>query len=135
MRINRSFPIHWKAFAAIEYYIETTQPPSDLRVHHAPNEVNDGVEQASWRRAELLKNIKKLRLMSISFPTTKGLLSEHDHYSSRSPKERVMAFYDTLGETESTVLFVHNNRNMVQILMRLRSAAFEYSWSVIMKAL
>ena len=66
MRINRSFPIML-------------------------NEVNDGVEQAK-ELAELLKNIKKLSYVNL---IPYNPVSEHDQYS-RSPKERVMAFYDTL---------------------------------------
>jgi len=55
------------------------------------NEVNDGVEQA-LELAELLKNIKKLSYVNL---IPYNPVSEHDQYS-RSPKERVMAFYDTL---------------------------------------
>ena len=55
------------------------------------NEVNDGVEQAK-ELAELLKNIKKLSYVNL---IPYNPVSEHDQYS-RSPKERVMAFYDTL---------------------------------------
>lgn len=55
------------------------------------NEVNDGVEQA-LELAELLKNIKKLSYVNL---IPYNPVSEHDQYS-RSPKERVLAFYDTL---------------------------------------
>ena len=59
---------------------------------HAPiNEVNDGVEQA-LELAELLKKIKKLSYVNL---IPYNPVSEHDQYS-RSPRERVMAFYDTL---------------------------------------
>ena len=75
------------------------------------NEVNDGVEQA-LELAELLKNIKKLSYVNL---IPYNPVSEHDQYS-RSPKERVMAFYDTLKKRGSTVWFV---KNMVQILMQL----------------
>lgn len=75
------------------------------------NEVNDGVEQA-LELAELLKNIKKLSYVNL---IPYNPVSEHDQYS-RSPKERVMAFYDTLKKKVSTVSFV---KNMVQISMRL----------------
>ncbi|HEU9878565.1 TPA: 23S rRNA (adenine(2503)-C(2))-methyltransferase RlmN [Streptococcus pneumoniae] len=85
MKINRAFPIE-KLFAAIEYYIETTN-----REYIMLNEVNDGVEQA-LELAELLKNIKKLSYVNL---IPYNPVSEHDQYS-RSPKERVLAFYDTL---------------------------------------
>ena len=61
MKINRAFPIE-KLFAAIEYYIETTNR-RDLE-YIMPNEVNDGVEQA-LELAELLKNIKKLSYVNL----------------------------------------------------------------------
>ena len=89
MRINRSFPIE-KLFAAIEYYIETTNRRVTFE-YIMLNEVNDGVEQAK-ELAELLKNIKKLSYVNL---IPYNPVSEHDQYS-RSPKERVMAFYDTL---------------------------------------
>ena len=89
MRINRSFPIE-KLFAAIEYYIETTNRRVTFE-YIMLNEVNDGVEQAK-ELAELLKNIKKLSYVNL---IPYNSVSEHDQYS-RSPKERVMAFYDTL---------------------------------------
>ena len=110
MKINRAFPIE-KLFAAIEYYIETTNRRVTFE-YIMLNEVNDGVEQA-LELAELLKNIKKLSYVNL---IPYNPVSEHDQYS-RSPKERVMAFYDMLKEKKaSTVLFV---RNMVQISMRL----------------
>lgn len=89
MKINRAFPIE-KLFAAIEYYIETTNRRVTFE-YIMLNEVNDGVEQA-LELAELLKNIKKLSYVNL-IPYTP--VSEHDQYS-RSPKERVLAFYDTL---------------------------------------
>lgn len=89
MKINRTFPIE-KLFAAIEYYIETTNRRVTFE-YIMLNEVNDGVEQA-LELAELLKNIKKLSYVNL-IPYTP--VSEHDQYS-RSPKERVLAFYDTL---------------------------------------
>ena len=69
-------------------------PNNDLRssiMNIMLNEVNDGVEQA-LELAELLKNIKKLSYVNL---IPYNPVSEHDQYS-RSPKERVMAFYDTL---------------------------------------
>lgn len=75
------------------------------------NEVNDGVEQA-LELAELLKNIKKLSYVNL---IPYNPVSEHDQYS-RSPKERVLAFYDTLKKKGSTVWFV---KSMVQILTQL----------------
>lgn len=89
MKINRAFPIE-KLFAAIEYYIETTNRRVTFE-YIMLNEVNDGVEQA-LELAELLKNIKKLSYVNL-IPYTP--VNEHDQYS-RSPKERVLAFYDTL---------------------------------------
>lgn len=89
MNINRAFPIE-KLFAAIEYYIETTNRRVTFE-YIMLNEVNDGVEQA-LELAELLKNIKKLSYVNL---IPYNPVSEHDQYS-RSPKERVLAFYDTL---------------------------------------
>ncbi|HEW5740200.1 TPA: 50S rRNA methyltransferase [Streptococcus pneumoniae] len=89
MKINRAFPIE-KLFAAIEYYIETTNRRVTFE-YIMLNEVNDGVEQA-LELAELLKNIKKLSYVNL---IPYNPVSEHDQYS-RSLKERVLAFYDTL---------------------------------------
>ncbi|VKW09848.1 radical SAM enzyme, Cfr family [Streptococcus pneumoniae] len=89
MKIDRAFPIE-KLFAAIEYYIETTNRRVTFE-YIMLNEVNDGVEQA-LELAELLKNIKKLSYVNL---IPYNPVSEHDQYS-RSPKERVLAFYDTL---------------------------------------
>ncbi|WP_173277482.1 23S rRNA (adenine(2503)-C(2))-methyltransferase RlmN [Streptococcus sp. 53] len=89
MKINRAFPIE-KLFAAIEYYIETTNRRVTFE-YIMLNEVNDGVEQA-LELAELLKNIKKLSYVNL---IPYNPVSEHDQYS-RSPKESVLAFYDTL---------------------------------------
>ncbi|HEU3290187.1 23S rRNA (adenine(2503)-C(2))-methyltransferase RlmN [Streptococcus pneumoniae] len=89
MKINRAFPIE-KLFTAIEYYIETTNRRVTFE-YIMLNEVNDGVEQA-LELAELLKNIKKLSYVNL---IPYNPVSEHDQYS-RSPKERVLAFYDTL---------------------------------------
>ena len=72
MKINRAFPIE-KLFAAIEYYIETTN------------------RRVTFEYI-MLKNIKKLSYVNL---IPYNPVSEHDQYS-RSPKERVMAFYDTL---------------------------------------
>lgn len=109
MKINRAFPIE-KLFAAIEYYIETTNRRVTFE-YIMLNEVNDGVEQA-LELAELLKNIKKLSYVNL---IPYNPVSEHDQYS-RSPKERVLAFYDTLKKKGSTVWFV---KSMVQILTQL----------------
>lgn len=89
MKINRAFPIE-KLFAAIEYYIETTNRRVTFE-YIMLNEVNDGVEQA-LELAELLKNIKKLSYVNL---IPYNPVSEHYQYR-RSPKERVLAFYDTL---------------------------------------
>ena len=89
MKINRALPIE-KLFGAMEYYIETTNRRVTFE-YIMLNEVNDGVEQA-LELAELLKNIKKLSYVNL---IPYNPVSEHDQYS-RSPKERVLAFYDTL---------------------------------------
>lgn len=99
-----------KLFAAIEYYIETTNRRVTFE-YIMLNEVNDGVEQA-LELAELLKNIKKLSYVNL---IPYNPVSEHDQYS-RSPKERVLAFYDTLKKKGATVWFV---KSMVQILTQL----------------
>ena len=52
-----------KLFAAIEYYIETTNRRVTFE-YIMLNEVNDGVEQA-LELAELLKNIKKLSYVNL----------------------------------------------------------------------
>lgn len=89
MKINRAFPIE-KLFSAIEYYIKTTNRRVTFE-YIMLNEVNDGLEQAK-ELAELLKNIKKLSYVNL---IPYNPVSEHDQYS-RSPKERVLAFYDLL---------------------------------------
>ena len=55
------------------------------------NEVNDGVE-SSLRIGRTPQKIKKLSYVNL---IPYNPVSEHDQYS-RSPRERVMAFYDTL---------------------------------------
>lgn len=55
------------------------------------NKVNDGVEQAQ-ELADLTKRIRKLSYVNL---IPYNPVSEHDQYS-RSPKERVAAFYDIL---------------------------------------
>ena len=72
MKINRAFPIE-KLFAAIEYYIETTNRRVTFE-YIMLNEVNDGVEQA-LELAELLKNIKKLSYVNL---IPYNPVSEHD---------------------------------------------------------
>ncbi|MDQ0221502.1 23S rRNA (adenine(2503)-C(2))-methyltransferase RlmN [Streptococcus moroccensis] len=89
MRINRSFPLE-KLFAAIDYYIKTTNRRVTFE-YIMLNEVNDGVKEAQ-ELALLLKDIKKLSYVNL---IPYNPVTEHDQYS-RSPKERVMAFYDTL---------------------------------------
>ena len=79
MKINCAFPIE-KLFAAIEYYIETTNRRVTFE-YIMLNEVNDGVEQA-LELAELLENIKKLSYVNL---IPYNPVSEHDQYS-RSPK-------------------------------------------------
>lgn len=89
MRINRSFPLD-KLFSAIEYYIETTNRRVTFE-YIMLNKVNDGVEQAQ-ELADLTKRIRKLSYVNL---IPYNPVSEHDQYS-RSPKERVAAFYDIL---------------------------------------
>ncbi|MEY8463458.1 23S rRNA (adenine(2503)-C(2))-methyltransferase RlmN [Streptococcus merionis] len=89
MKINRAFPLE-KLFAAIDYYIKTTNRRVTFE-YIMLNEVNDGVEQAK-ELANLLKDIKKLSYVNL---IPYNPVTEHDQYS-RSPRERVMAFYDTL---------------------------------------
>ncbi len=89
MRINRSFPLE-KLFEAIDYYIKTTNRRVTFE-YIMLNRVNDGVEQA-LELVELLKDIKKLSYVNL---IPYNPVTEHDQYS-RSPKERVLAFYDAL---------------------------------------
>ncbi|HEL1205139.1 TPA: 23S rRNA (adenine(2503)-C(2))-methyltransferase RlmN [Streptococcus equi subsp. zooepidemicus] len=89
MRINRSFPLD-KLFSAIEYYIETTNRRVTFE-YIMLNKVNDGVEQAQ-ELADLTKRIRKLSYVNL---IPYNPVSEHDQYS-RSPRERVAAFYDIL---------------------------------------
>ena len=109
MKINRAFPIE-KLFAAIEYYIETTNRRVTFE-YIMLNEVNDGVEQA-LELAELLKNIKKLSYVNL---IPYNPVSEHDQYS-RSPKERVLASMIRLRKRGQ---LCGSSRGMVQILMQL----------------
>ena len=62
MKINRAFPIE-KLFAAIEYYIETTNRRVTFG-YIMLNEVNDGVEQA-LELAELLKEYQEIVLCKL----------------------------------------------------------------------
>lgn len=89
MRINRSFPLE-KLFAAIEYYIETTNRRVIFE-YIMLNGVNDTPENAQ-ELADLTKKIRKLSYVNL---IPYNPVSEHDQYS-RSPKERVEAFYDVL---------------------------------------
>lgn len=89
MKINRAFPLE-KLFDAIDYYIKTTNRRVTFE-YIMLNQVNDGVEQAK-ELATLLAKIKKLSYVNL---IPYNPVTEHDQYS-RSPKERVMAFYDTL---------------------------------------
>lgn len=89
MRINRNFPLE-KLFAAIEYYIETTNRRVTFE-YIMLNEVNDGVEQAQ-ELADLTKNIRKLSYVNL---IPYNPVSEHIQYK-RSTPERVAAFYDVL---------------------------------------
>lgn len=89
MRINRSFPLE-KLFAAIEYYIETTNRRVTFE-YIMLNGVNDTPENAQGL-ADLTKKIRKLSYVNL---IPYNPVSEHDQYS-RSPKERVEAFYDVL---------------------------------------
>ena len=87
MKINRAFPIE-KLFAAIEYYIETTNRRVTFE-YIMLNEVNDGVEQA-LELAELLKNIKKLSYVNL---IPYNPVSEQWPIVAVVPKSVVMAFY------------------------------------------
>lgn len=89
MRINRSFPLE-KLFAAIEYYIEMTNRRVTFE-YIMLNGVNDTPENAQ-ELADLTKKIRKLSYVNL---IPYNPVSEHDQYS-RSPKERVEAFYDVL---------------------------------------
>lgn len=89
MRINRSFPLE-KLFAAIEYYIDTTNRRVTFE-YIMLNGVNDTPENAQ-ELADLTKKIRKLSYVNL---IPYNPVSEHDQYS-RSPKERVEAFYDVL---------------------------------------
>lgn len=89
MRINRSFLLE-KLFAAIEYYIETTNRRVTFE-YIMLNGVNDTPENAQ-ELADLTKKIRKLSYVNL---IPYNPVSEHDQYS-RSPKERVEAFYDVL---------------------------------------
>nr|WP_141768099.1 23S rRNA (adenine(2503)-C(2))-methyltransferase RlmN [Streptococcus henryi] len=89
MRINRSFPLE-KLFAAIEYYIETTNRRVTFE-YIMLNGVNDNPENAQ-ELADLTKKIRKLSYINL---IPYNPVSEHDQYS-RSTKERVSAFYDVL---------------------------------------
>ncbi|MGT2667410.1 23S rRNA (adenine(2503)-C(2))-methyltransferase RlmN [Streptococcus rifensis] len=89
MRINRNFPLD-KLFAAIEYYIETTNRRVTFE-YIMLNEVNDGVEQAQ-ELADLTRNIRKLSYVNL---IPYNPVSEHIQYQ-RSTPERVTAFYDVL---------------------------------------
>lgn len=93
MRINRSFPLE-KLFAAIEYYIETTNRRVTFE-YIMLNGVNDTPENAQ-ELADLTKKIRKLSYVNL---IPYNPVSEHDQYS-RSPKERVEAFYDVLKKNE-----------------------------------
>ena len=89
MRVNRSFPLE-KLFAAIEYYVETTNRRVTFE-YIMLNEVNDFPENAQ-ELADLTKKIRKLSYINL---IPYNPVSEHDQYS-RSSKERVAAFYDVL---------------------------------------
>ncbi|MEX2804732.1 23S rRNA (adenine(2503)-C(2))-methyltransferase RlmN [Streptococcus sp. H31] len=89
MRINRSFPLE-KLFEAIAYYIDTTNRRVTFE-YIMLNRVNDWPENAQ-ELADLTKKIRKLSYVNL---IPYNAVSEHDQYS-RSPKERVDAFYDVL---------------------------------------
>ncbi len=86
--INRAFQL--KNCLAIEYYIETTNRRVTFE-YIMLNEVSDGVEQA-LELAELLQEYQERPYVNL---IPYNPVSEHDQYS-RSQKEQVMAFYDTL---------------------------------------
>ena len=89
MRINRSFPLE-KLLGAIEYYIDTTNRRVTFE-YIMLNRVNDWPENAQ-ELADLTKKIRKLSYVNL---IPYNSVSEHDQYS-RSPQDRVAAFYDVL---------------------------------------
>lgn len=89
MRINRSFPIE-KLMEAVDYYLEKTNRRITFE-YIMLSHVNDRVEHAK-ELANLLKDKRKLAYVNL---IPYNPVSEHDQYS-RSTKEDVLAFYDTL---------------------------------------
>ncbi len=120
MRINRSFLS--KSFAAIRNTILRRPTARWPLSTSCSNEVNDGVEQA--RAVWVLKNIKLSYVNLIPY----NPVSEHDQYS-RSPKERVMAFYDHPQEKRSQLR--GSSGTMERILMQPAVSCVQYheAWS------
>ena len=86
MRVNRSFPLE-KLFAAIEYYVETTNRRVTFE-YIMLNEVNDFPENAQ-ELADLTKKIRKLSYINL---IPYNPVSEYDQYS-RSSKRTCSCFF------------------------------------------
>ena len=89
MRINRKWNLE-KLFAAVHYYLDKTNRRIDFE-YIMLNDVNDHQEEA-FQLAALLKDIHRLAYVNL---IPYNPVAEHAQYS-RSPKKRVMAFYNTL---------------------------------------
>lgn len=89
MRINRNFPIE-KLMEAVDYYLEKTNRRITFE-YIMLRGVNDQKEQA-LELAALLANKRHLAYVNL---IPYNSVSEHDQYS-RSKKEDVQAFHDTL---------------------------------------
>ena len=89
MRINRSFPLA-KLMEAVDFYLEKTNRRITFE-YIMLSGVNDRVHHAQ-ELADLLKDKKKLAYVNL---IPYNPVSEHDQYS-RSSKEDVLRFYDTL---------------------------------------
>lgn len=89
MRINRSFPLV-KLMEAVDFYLEKTNRRITFE-YIMLSGVNDRVHHAQ-ELADLLKDKKKLAYVNL---IPYNPVSEHDQYS-RSSKEDVLRFYDTL---------------------------------------
>lgn len=89
MRINRTWDLS-KLFDAIHYYLDETNRRITFE-YIMLNDVNDHPEEAH-ELANLLKDIRHLAYVNL---IPYNPVAEHDQYS-RSPRKRVMAFYDVL---------------------------------------
>lgn len=89
MKINRAFPLE-KLMPAIRYYLEKTRRRVTFE-YILLKDINDRPEEA-MQLAELLKDIRTLCYVNL---IPYNPVSEHIQYE-RSPKESILAFYDTL---------------------------------------